>query len=125
MGLHQDRDETDLTAPVVSVSLGDDALFRLGGTTRQGPTRSLLLRSGDVVVLGGAGAPELPRHRPGAVGHLGPRAGRRPDQPDAAPGDGPLKGGVDGAVTILGPTAERWARACAEPLIPPTLTRRS
>ena len=54
MGLHQDRDETDLTAPVVSVSLGDDALFRLGGTRRQGPARSLLLRSGDVVVLGGA-----------------------------------------------------------------------
>ena len=54
MGLHQDRDETDLTAPVVSVSLGDDALFRLGGTRRQGPARSFLLRSGDVVVLGGA-----------------------------------------------------------------------
>lgn len=54
MGLHQDRDETDLAAPVLSVSLGDDALFRLGGSARQGPTRSLLLRSGDVVVLGGA-----------------------------------------------------------------------
>ena len=54
MGLHQDRDEADLAAPVFSVSLGDDALFRLGGTKRQGPTRSLLLRSGDVAVLGGA-----------------------------------------------------------------------
>ena len=53
MGLHQDRDEQALTAPVLSVSLGDDALFRLGGTTRRGPTRPLLLRSGDVVVLGG------------------------------------------------------------------------
>jgi alkylated DNA repair protein (DNA oxidative demethylase) len=53
MGLHQDRDEADLAAPVVSVSLGDDALFRLGGTSRQGPTRSLVLGSGDVVVLGG------------------------------------------------------------------------
>ena len=53
MGLHQDRDEQALTAPVLSVSLGDDALFRIGGTTRRGPTRPLLLRSGDVVVLGG------------------------------------------------------------------------
>jgi DNA oxidative demethylase len=54
MGLHQDRDEADLAAPVVSVSLGDDALFRVGGTSRKAPTRSLLLRSGDVVVLGGS-----------------------------------------------------------------------
>lgn len=54
MGLHQDRDELDLTAPVLSISLGDDALFRLGGRTRRDPSRSLLLRSGDVVVLAGA-----------------------------------------------------------------------
>jgi alkylated DNA repair protein (DNA oxidative demethylase) len=54
MGLHQDRDEADLAAPVLSVSLGDTALFRLGGTRRGGPTRSLALASGDVVVLGGA-----------------------------------------------------------------------
>ena len=53
MGLHQDRDEADLAAPVLSVSLGDDALFRLGGSTRSDPTRSMLLRSGDVVILGG------------------------------------------------------------------------
>jgi len=53
MGLHQDRDETDLAAPVLSVSLGDDALFRLGGTSRKDPTRALTLVSGDVVVLGG------------------------------------------------------------------------
>lgn len=53
MGLHQDRDESDLVAPVVSVSLGDDALFRLGGRSRRDPTRSMMLRSGDVVVLGG------------------------------------------------------------------------
>jgi alkylated DNA repair protein (DNA oxidative demethylase) len=54
MGLHQDRDEAEMTAPVVSISLGDDAVFRLGGTGRGGPTRSLKLASGDVVVLGGA-----------------------------------------------------------------------
>lgn len=54
MGLHQDRDEAALDAPVVSISLGDDALFRLGGTSRGGATRSLKLASGDVLVLGGA-----------------------------------------------------------------------
>jgi len=55
MGLHQDRDEQDLTAPVVSVSLGDSCLFRVGQTTRNGPTQSFRLNSGDVVVLGGEG----------------------------------------------------------------------
>ncbi|MFN4312001.1 MAG: alpha-ketoglutarate-dependent dioxygenase AlkB family protein [Ferrovibrio sp.] len=54
MGLHQDRDEADFSAPVVSISLGDDALFRLGGTARRDPTRSFKLASGDVLVLGGA-----------------------------------------------------------------------
>jgi alkylated DNA repair protein (DNA oxidative demethylase) len=53
MGQHQDRDESDFAAPVVSVSLGDDCLFRVGGTKRGDPTQSLRLRSGDVVVLGG------------------------------------------------------------------------
>ncbi len=55
MGLHQDRDEQELGAPVVSVSLGDACLFRVGGTTRDAPTRSFRLETGDVVVLGGAG----------------------------------------------------------------------
>lgn len=54
MGLHQDRDERDLEAPVVSISLGDSCLFRIGTAARNGPTRSLKLASGDVVVLGGA-----------------------------------------------------------------------
>jgi alkylated DNA repair protein (DNA oxidative demethylase) len=53
MGLHQDRDEEDLAAPVVSVSLGATCRFRVGGTTRTAPTRSFLLASGDVVVLAG------------------------------------------------------------------------
>jgi DNA oxidative demethylase len=53
MGLHQDRDEQDFDAPVVSLSLGDTCMFRIGGTTRQGPTRSFRLASGDAVVLGG------------------------------------------------------------------------
>lgn len=55
MGQHQDRDEDDFSAPVVSVSLGDDCLFRIGGTSRREATRSIRLRSGDVVVLGGEG----------------------------------------------------------------------
>lgn len=54
MGLHQDRDEADLTQPVVSVSLGDEGLFRMGNPTRGGKTESVWLRSGDVVVMGGA-----------------------------------------------------------------------
>ncbi len=53
MGLHQDRDEAAPDAPVLSVSLGDDAVFRIGGTARNSPTRSLVLRSGDVLVFGG------------------------------------------------------------------------
>jgi alkylated DNA repair protein (DNA oxidative demethylase) len=53
MGLHQDRDEEDFSAPVVSISLGDTALFRIGGTTRVGKTQSLKLASGDVLILEG------------------------------------------------------------------------
>jgi len=53
MGLHQDRDEADFSWPVVSISLGDDALFRIGNHTRGGKTDSIWLRSGDVVVMGG------------------------------------------------------------------------
>jgi len=54
MGLHKDRDEGDFSFPVLSVSLGDDALFRMGSTTRRGKTSSVWLKSGDVVVIGGA-----------------------------------------------------------------------
>jgi alkylated DNA repair protein (DNA oxidative demethylase) len=53
MGLHQDRDEQDFSAPVLSLSLGDTCLFRIGGTSRGDPTRSFRLASGDAVVLGG------------------------------------------------------------------------
>lgn len=52
MGMHQDRDEADFGWPVLSVSLGDDALFRMGNTTRGGKTESIWLQSGDVVVMG-------------------------------------------------------------------------
>lgn len=53
MGLHQDRDEADFSFPVVSISLGDPALFRIGGTERKSPTRSFWLESGDAMVLSG------------------------------------------------------------------------
>jgi alkylated DNA repair protein (DNA oxidative demethylase) len=53
MGLHQDKDEEEFAAPVVSLSLGDTALFRYGGLERKDPTRSIRLRSGDAIVFGG------------------------------------------------------------------------
>jgi len=53
MGMHQDRDEADFSHPVVSISLGDEALFRIGNRERGGKTESLWLRSGDVLVMGG------------------------------------------------------------------------
>ena len=55
MGLHQDKDEQDFAAPVVSLSLGDTGLFRVGGLKRSDPTTSIRLASGDAVVLGGEG----------------------------------------------------------------------
>jgi DNA oxidative demethylase len=54
MGLHRDADERDFIWPVLSISLGDPATFRIGGQERGDPTTSLLLESGDVVVMGGA-----------------------------------------------------------------------
>jgi alkylated DNA repair protein (DNA oxidative demethylase) len=54
MGMHQDRDEASFDWPVVSISLGDDGLFRMGGTARGGKTQSVWLQSGDVVVMAGA-----------------------------------------------------------------------
>lgn len=53
MGLHQDKDEADFSFPVVSVSLGDDGMFRMGGSRRGGKTDTIWLNSGDVVVMGG------------------------------------------------------------------------
>jgi DNA oxidative demethylase len=55
MGLHQDRDEDEFSAPVVSLSLGETALFRVGGLERNAPTRSFRLASGDAMSLAGEG----------------------------------------------------------------------
>jgi alkylated DNA repair protein (DNA oxidative demethylase) len=74
MGMHQDRDEADFSWPVVSVSLGDDGLFRIGNTTRGGKTESIWLSSGDVVVMGGAARLTyhgIDRIRPGTSTLLG------------------------------------------------------
>ena len=54
MGLHQDRDEDALAAPVLSVSLGDTAVFRIGGVERSDSTATVRLASGDLCVLEGA-----------------------------------------------------------------------
>lgn len=78
MGMHQDRDEADFGFPVVSVSLGDDALFRIGNQTRGGSTESIWLHSGDVVVLGGEARliyHGVDRLRPGSSNLL-PQGGR-------------------------------------------------
>ena len=53
MGAHIDKDEQATDAPVVSISLGDPAMFRMGGPARGGPTQGIKLFSGDVVVMAG------------------------------------------------------------------------
>ena len=53
MGMHQDKDEIELNAPVISISLGDSCLFRIGTTEKQGKTHSIRLNSGDVIMFGG------------------------------------------------------------------------
>lgn len=54
MGSHRDEDEEDRSAPVVSISLGDEATFHVGGLRRSDPKQRLVLRSGDIFVLAGA-----------------------------------------------------------------------
>jgi len=76
MGLHQDRDEGDVSAPVIGVSLGDTALFRLGGAARGGKTIGLELASGDVIAFGGPARLAfhgIDRIRPGTSGLLSGR----------------------------------------------------
>ena len=86
MGLHQDRDEQALSAPVVSVSLGDDALFRIGGIHAERPQQkpgAVLRRCGAVRRAGPA---RLSRHRPYPPRQLLAYSGRRPDQSHPATG---------------------------------------
>ncbi len=92
MGLHQDRDEKDTSAAVIGVSLGDEALFRIGGNLvngkwgRGGKTQSVTLASGDVIAFGGVARLAyhgIDRIRPGHFA-AGPR--RWPPESHAAPG---------------------------------------
>ena len=53
MGMHRNKDEMELNAPVISISLGDSCLFRIGTTEKQGKTHSIRLNSGDVIMFGG------------------------------------------------------------------------
>ena len=86
MGLHRDADEAAKNAPVLSISLGDTALFRIGGPNRNDPTRSVRLASGDIVILAGdarhffhgidrvmPGTSRLPERFPGALQAMGIR----------------------------------------------------
>src|SRR3546814_20704091 len=77
MGLHRDGDEETFAAPVVSLSLGDSAVFRIGGAERRDPTTSLRLHSGDVVVLAGPSrlAPHGTDRVPGRSSRLLDRTG--------------------------------------------------
>lgn len=78
MGLHRDADEQDFRWPVLSISLGDSALFRMGGPERGDPTSSVLLESGDVVLMGGPARLAyhgIDRIRPGSSTLL-PQGGR-------------------------------------------------
>jgi alkylated DNA repair protein (DNA oxidative demethylase) len=82
MGLHQDRDEADLAAPIVSLSLGCSCIFRWRGPTRTGETCAIELASGDAVLLAGPArlafhgvARILPANSP-AVSALLPGGGR-------------------------------------------------
>jgi len=53
MGIHRDEDETDFSAPILSLSLGDSAIFKTGGLRRGGPTQSIKLNSGDALIMAG------------------------------------------------------------------------
>jgi len=78
MGLHQDRDEKDVSAAVIGVSLGDEAIFRIGGSARGGRTARVTLASGDAIAFGGAARLAyhgIDRIRPG-TSRLVPGGGR-------------------------------------------------
>jgi alkylated DNA repair protein (DNA oxidative demethylase) len=53
LGLHQDNTEQNLKPCIISISLGDDCLFSIGGNNRKDPTTDLILRSGDAMILHG------------------------------------------------------------------------
>jgi alkylated DNA repair protein (DNA oxidative demethylase) len=54
MGLHRDQDEAAADAPILNISLGDDAMFALGGAARRDPVRRFRITGGTVMVFAGA-----------------------------------------------------------------------
>ena len=69
LGIHQDRSEFDLFAPIVSISLGLECIFLLGGFQRTDPTRRILLEHGDVIVWGGPSRMRFHGVLPVKLGH--------------------------------------------------------
>ncbi len=108
MALHQDRDEAELSAPVVSLSLGDTALFRVGGRHARRADALLPPRLGRRGDPRRPGAARLSRRRPHLSGNLDAAAGRRADQSDDAAGDE----GVSSEVPALG---RRWSNGRIRP----------
>lgn len=74
MGLHVDADEEDLDAPILSLSFGCEAVFRIGGRKREDPTVSFRLRDGDVLLMGGEA-----RHCYHGVDRILPGTGELPE----------------------------------------------
>ena len=110
MGSHRDADEEDARAPVVSVSLGDDAAFHIGGLVRAGTQGANCL-----AVRGRGGARRrcthgLPRHRPRPPGHLAAAGGRRANKPDAS-----ARAGIGGRAVTRG--AGRLASSAPRPVL--------
>ena len=87
MGLHQDKDEEDFAAPVLSVSLGDTGIFRVGGRSRKDPTREIRAQVGRCGGAGRRGPARLSRHRPHPARHVGPACRGRALQSHAAARD--------------------------------------
>lgn len=74
MGLHQDKDEQDMTQPIVSFSFGLPARFQFGGSSRSGGARQIPLLHGDAFVWGGTARLNFHGVLPVAEGHH-PRMG--------------------------------------------------
>ena len=102
MGLHRDADEQDFSWPVLSISLGDSAVFRMGGASRKDPSSTILLELRRRRPLRRTRPPRLPRHRPHPPRLLPPPPRRRPDQPHA-----PRRGLTPPADPVPTPPA-RW-----------------
>ena len=121
MGLHQDRDEEELAAPVVSLSLGDTALFRVGGLRAQRGDPLLPPRLGRRHVACRRRPPRLPRRRPHCRGFFDLAPSGRQDQSDASAGD--QRGGLSRYFPL--DAGSCLGAAFGPPLETPTIAGRS